>query len=74
MASKRNHEAELVAFALASNNPGRWRGARQRNRSAMKLWGSIKQQANKLAYDAEKALRVKRQEGIIGELREKVQV
>jgi len=40
----------------------------------MKLWGSIKQQANKLAYDAEKALRVKRQEGIIGELREKVQV
>jgi len=40
----------------------------------MKLWGSVKQQANKLAYDAEKALRVKRQEGIIAELREKVQV
>ena len=39
----------------------------------MKLWGSVKQQANKLAFDAEKALRVKRQEGVISELRDKVQ-
>jgi len=39
----------------------------------MKLWGSVKQQANKLAFDAEKALRVKRQEGVITELRDKVQ-
>ncbi len=39
----------------------------------MKLWGSVKQQANKLAFDAEKALRVKRQEGVISALRDKVQ-
>ncbi len=39
----------------------------------MKLWGSVKQQANKLAFDAEKALRVKRQEGLISALQDKVQ-
>ncbi len=39
----------------------------------MKLWGSMKQGANKLAFDAEKALRVKRQEGTISGLRDKVQ-
>ena len=39
----------------------------------MKLWGSMKQGANKLAFDAEKALRVKRQEGTITGLRDKVQ-
>jgi hypothetical protein len=39
----------------------------------MKLWGSMKQGANKLAFDAEKALRVKRQEGAISGLRDKVQ-
>jgi hypothetical protein len=39
----------------------------------MKLWGSMKQGANKLAFDAEKALRVKRQEGAVSGLRDKVQ-
>jgi hypothetical protein len=39
----------------------------------MKLWGSMKQGANKLAFDAEKALRVKRQEGTIAGLRDKLQ-
>ena len=39
----------------------------------MKLWGSVKQQANKLAFDAEKALRVKRQEGAIEGVRTKIQ-
>ncbi|NLT74048.1 MAG: hypothetical protein GXX94_07630 [Chloroflexi bacterium] len=39
----------------------------------MKLWGSVKQQANKLAFDAEKALRLKRQEGVISGLRDKVE-
>jgi uncharacterized protein involved in exopolysaccharide biosynthesis len=39
----------------------------------MKLWGSMKQGANKLAFDAEKVLRVKRQESSIAGLRDKVQ-
>ena len=39
----------------------------------MKLWGSMKQGANKLAFETEKALRVKRQESAISGLRDRVQ-
>jgi hypothetical protein len=31
----------------------------------MKLWGSVKQQAGKLAFEAEKAVRIKREESAI---------
>lgn len=39
----------------------------------MKLWGSVKQQAEKLAFEAEKAVRIKREEGNIANLKAQVE-
>jgi hypothetical protein len=39
----------------------------------MKLWGSMKQQAGKLAFEAEKAVRVKREESAISSLKAQVE-
>ncbi len=39
----------------------------------MKLWGSMKQQAGKLAFEAEKAMRVKREESVISSLKAQIE-
>ncbi len=38
----------------------------------MKLWGSIKQQAGKAAFEAEKMVRIRREEGAISSLRAQI--
>lgn len=39
----------------------------------MKLWGSMKQQAGKLAFEAEKAVRIKREESAISGLKTQIE-
>lgn len=39
----------------------------------MKLWGSVKQQAEKLAFEAEKAVRIKREESAIANLKSQIE-
>lgn len=39
----------------------------------MKLWGSMKQQAGKLAFDTEKAVRIKREESAISGLKSQIE-
>ncbi len=39
----------------------------------MKLWGSMKQQAGKLAFETEKAVRIKREESAISGLKSQIE-
>jgi hypothetical protein len=39
----------------------------------MKLWGSMKQQAGKLAFETEKAVRIKREEGVVSGLKSQIE-
>jgi type II secretory pathway pseudopilin PulG len=55
----------LPAGAYSDHDNGR--------KSLMKLWGSLKQQAGKVAFDADKAIRARREENAIAALRDQVE-